>query len=291
MATLAMGGDSAVRPPATATRLATIEHCQVFLIRDIHISANEAGALVSLDAQEGDHVQAGVLLGKIDDRQAQYDKIAAELKRNVALAKSQDDIEVRFAQAAFEVADAELTQSMEANRHTANAVPTVEIRRLKLTRKKAELEIDRSRLDRRIASMTADVETTAVAAADESIRRRQITAPFAGMVLEVLRDEAEWVNAGEPVLRMIQLDRLRVEGFLSVRQFNPEDVDGRPVTVAVQRARGQVVQLPGNVVFVSPVVQAGDTYRIRAEVENQLLGDHWVLRPGMTAAMTIHVAQ
>ncbi len=54
-------------------------------------------------------------------------------------------------------------------------------------------------------------------------------------------------------------------------------------------ARGQTVRLPGKVVFVSPLVQAGDRYRVRAEVENRQQNEHWLLRPGMSASMTIHV--
>ncbi len=276
-----------------------ISHCQVFLIKDVELSANEAGAIVAMYVHEGDPVQPGQLLAKIDDRQAQFDRLAAELKRDAALAKSQDDIEIRYSEAALGVADAELSQNTEINRHSPGTVSTTELRRLKLTRKKAQLQIDRSRLEQKISRMTADVETTAVAAAEENMRRRQITAPFAGIVLDVLRDQAEWVNAGEPVLRVIRLDRLRVEGFLNARNFNPEDVVNRQVTVQIQRARGQVVQLPGKVVFVSPLVQAGDKYRIRAEVENriyddhavgkQAAGTHWVLGPGMVATMVIHV--
>ncbi len=272
-----------------STGRATISHCQVFLINDVDVSAKEAGALVALHVVEGDQVPSGALLAKIDDRQPQFDKLAAELKRDAALAKSQDDIEIRFAEAARGVADAELDQSVDINRRSPGTVSTAELRRLKLTLQKAELQIDRSRLELKIAGMTADVETTAVAAADENIKRRHITAPFGGIVLDILRDEAEWVNAGEPVLRLIRLDRLRVEGFLSARDFNPEDIADRPVTVTIQRAHGQVIQLPGKVVFVSPLMQAGDKYRLRAEVENRVHSNHWVLRPGMTATMTIHV--
>jgi len=279
-------------PPERARRAAaTMTHCQVFLIHDTELSAKESGTITAIHVREGDEVRAGTMLACIDDRQAQYDKLSAELKRDAALAKSQDDIEVRFAEAAFGVADAELNQSLAINRHTSNAVSGAEIRRLRLTRQKAQLQIDRSRLELKIAGMTADVETTAVAAAEERIRRRQVMAPFDGIVLEVKRDPAEWVKTGDPLLRLIRLDRLRVEGFLQVREFNPEEVAGRNVTVAVQRARGQVVRLPGRVVFVSPTVQAGDKYRIRAEVENRLQDHHWVLRPGMSATMSIDVGQ
>ena len=39
--------------------------------------------------------------------------------------------------------------------------------------------------------------------------------------------------------------------------------------------------------FLSPLVQAGDKYRVRAEVENRTEAGTPVLRPGMTATMAI----
>jgi macrolide-specific efflux system membrane fusion protein len=205
------------------------------------------------------------------------------------LAKAEDDIEVRYAQASLGVADAELSQSEDINRRSPGTVSVAELRRLKLTRERAALQIDRSQLDVKVANLTAEVEKTAVAAAEDSIERRQIVAPFEGLVLDLLSHEAEWVNAGEPVLRMVRLDRLRVEGFFHMHQYNPEEMVHRPVTVELERARGEIVRLPGKVVFISPVVQAGDTYRVRAEVKNRIQENYWLLGPGMTAAMTIHI--
>jgi len=294
---LAAGGIGAnpLSEPAPSTANAALpgqavmHHCQVFLIDDVQVPAKEAGAILILNVGEGDCVQQGDLLAKIDDRQAQFDRLAAELQRDAALAKSQDDIEVRYSQAAFGVADAELTQSTDINRHSPGTVSAAEVRRLQLTCQKAQLQIDRSRLELKIAAMTADIETTSVAAAEQRIYRRQITAPFSGIVLDVLRKESEWVNAGDPVLRVIRLDRLRVEGFLSIHDFNPEEIMNRTVIVDIPRAHGQIVRLPGRVVFVSPLVQAGEKYRVRAEVENRVQSEHWVLGPGMTASMTIDV--
>jgi macrolide-specific efflux system membrane fusion protein len=165
------------------------------------------------------------------------------------------------------------------------------MRRLKLTRHRAELQIVRSRLDSKVAGMTADVHQAAVAAAEENINRRKIVAPFDGVVVDLLRQRGEWVDAGEPLLRMIRLDRVRVEGFFDARQYNPEEVSGRPVTVEIERARGQKVRLPGAVVFVSPLVQAGDKYRVRVEVENHQHEGHWLLGPGKSASMAIHIDQ
>src|SRR5207253_10136605 len=95
------------------------------------------------------------------------------------------------------------------------------------------------------------------------------------------------VAAGETVLQVIRIDRLRVEGFLNATEVGPEEVANRPVAVEVQIAGGRTARFTGKVVFISPLVQAGDKYRVRAEVENRTEAGTPVLRPGMTATMTI----
>jgi len=102
-----------------------------------------------------------------------------------------------------------------------------------------------------------------------------------------LHEKGEWVAAGESVIQVVRVDRLRVEGFLSATEFGPEEIAGRPVLVEVQFAGGRSARFSGNVVFISPLVQAGNKYRVRAEVENRAENGHPLLRPGMSATMTI----
>ncbi len=185
---VAMGISVLAQQPKSSTRLvgaessrtdaAAITNCQVFLIDDVPVPAMETGAIVSLAVREGDHIHQGQLLAQIDVRRSQYDKLTAELKRNAAMAKAQDDIEVRFAQASAGVADAELAQSEDINRRSPGTVSAAELRRLQLTSQRAKLQIDRSRLEQKIARMTADVETTAVAMAEDKIERCKILSPF-----------------------------------------------------------------------------------------------------------------
>ena len=267
---------------------AQVGHCQVLLKRDIDIPAEESGRLVAVTVEEGQDVSAGMLLMQIDDRQAQLDRLAAELERDAAQTQASDDIEVKYAIKSHELADAELTQSLEINRRSPGAVPTSEMRRQQLAKHRAELQIDRSRLDQQVAQMTANVREAAVQAADENILRRQIKAPFNGTVIEVLQNENEWVNAGQSVLRLVQLDELYVDGFLSSAALDSSEIAGCDVTVEVELARGRSVRFRGQIVFVNPLIQAGSKFRARALVSNRKENGHWLLRPGMMASMVVH---
>ncbi len=264
-----------------------LSRCLVSLIEDVQVPALEPGPLAEVHVGEGTLVRQGERLATIDDRQAQLQKLAAERERDAAKARAESDIEVQYSQAAFEVADAELRQNEDVNARAPGSVPVAELRRLKLTRRRAELQIDKSRLDQQLAGMTAAAQQVAVDVADESIRRRQIDSPIDGMVVALLHRRGEWVNAGDAVARVVRMDRMWVEGFLSAADFDPAQIDGHAVEVRFELARQRTAQLPGKVVFVSPLVQAGNKFRVRAEVVNRMEQGQWLLRPGTEVDMTI----
>jgi macrolide-specific efflux system membrane fusion protein len=277
--------------PSSAAREVTIPHCLISLVEDVQVPAREAGALTSVAVVEGQYVAAGQLLAQIDDRQPRLDKLAAELQRGAALAKAQDDIEVRYAEAALAVATAKLERALTIDRKSPGGVTQQEIQELQLAKRRDELQIERSKLEMHVAKMNADVHDAAVRSADEAVARRQIVSPIDGVVVTLFHEKGEWVAAGEAVVQVIRIDRLRVEGFLSATEVGPEEVAGRAVTVEVELAGGRTARLPGKIVYISPLVQAGNSYRVRAEVENRTENNSPLLRPGMTATMTVVLGQ
>ena len=157
--------------------------------------------------------------------------------------------------------------------------------RLQLSR--STLGIEQAQLDQKDLLHTERANKAKLRAAEEEIDRRNIEAPFDGVIVEILARKGEWVNPGEPVMRVVRMDRLRVERFLNANEHDPGRISGRPVTVEVELAGRRKVQLSGQIVFGSPLIRAGNIYRVRAEVENRKRDGQWLLRPGMAATMTI----
>lgn len=270
-------------------RQAVLPHCQVLLHDDVQIPAQETGRLEMIAVVENQTVRSGELLGKIDDRAAQVARQAAEAERKAAQARADDDIDVRYAIKEFELRDAELSQDLEILKHSPGAVPAAQLRRKQLDRTRAQLGIARTELDHQVAALTAEAKAAAVVAAEANLERCRILAPFDGIVAELLRQPHEWVRAGDPVVRLIRLDRLRVEGFVDASLFDPAQIVDRQVDVQVELARGRTAPFSGRVVMVNPIIQTGNKYRVRAEVENRAEGEQWLLRPGMAATLTIHL--
>jgi len=279
-----------VSPEEVPSNSVTIPSCLIKLKNDVEVSAEEAGILDKILVKEGDQVAEGDLLAQLDDTQARVVEEVSRYKLEVAQTEAGNDINVRFATAAAKVSKAELESAYAANRQAPGTVPQTELNRLHLTLEQYTLQIEQSQHDLGIAKVTVKVREAELKAAIEGVKRRKITAPVAGVVVNLYqRDEGEWVQPGDPVMRLVRMDRLRVEGFLNAIQYSPSDVDGQPVAVTVPLPHGRET-FTGKVTHVSPIVEAGPEFMVWAEVDNRLTPDgHWALRPGLTAEMTIRL--
>ncbi|MDP6445991.1 MAG: HlyD family efflux transporter periplasmic adaptor subunit [Pirellulaceae bacterium] len=266
-----------------------IELSRVFLIKDLPAPAREAGVLKSMRAKAGDHVRAGDVIAQIDDALPQLEKRAAERERIAALALAEDDIDVRYARESAELAKEEFENTQRINARSQGTIARSEVRRMELAASRASLHVGKSELDQRVAQLNADKHLAAVEAANEKIQRHVIKSPFDGIIVDVFKQENGWVNAGEAVVRIVRLDRLYVDGFISAADYDPHEVMNKQVTVEVALARGRKLTFPGEVVFVNPQIQAGNRYRLRAEVQNRKDREQWILWPGKDVTTFVHL--
>jgi macrolide-specific efflux system membrane fusion protein len=270
-----------------------LENCLVSLVEEAKVPAREGGVLVSLGIREGDVVERNDVIAKIDDDQAQMEKRRAQSDHDQAKARAQSDVDIRYSIAAEEVAEAEHQKALESHSKVPNSVTEVERERLRLNHKKGELQIEQAQLEQQMNKLAATSKGVELEAAENAIERRLIKSPLAGVVVQIFPHEGEWMQPGDPLAHVVRTDKLRVEGFVNARQWNAEDVRDRPVTVEVQLAGGQRESFDGRIVFTSPLVQAGNNFRVVAEVDNRQNSQskQWVLRAGQSARMTIHSSQ
>ncbi|OHB78075.1 MAG: hypothetical protein A2W31_16470 [Planctomycetes bacterium RBG_16_64_10] len=284
-------GWPAVHPTAGGETLEdpTLTGCVVTAKSDVVVSAEDAGVLVAVDVTEGDQVRQGYPLARIDDTEPQIRKQLAEFEQNAAEEEASNDISVRYSRAQADHAQSTVEEKVAANRRVPGTVTNEELRTVELDWKRTKLSIEQAIFEMKLAGITAKGKAASVAMEEKNIERRQIKARIDGTVVELDKRAGEWVSPGDPILRIIDVSTLRIEGFLNASQYDPHDVSGRPVTVEVELARGRQLKLTGQVTFVSPEVLTGGEYPVRAEVKNRTEGDQWVLRPGLIASMVIHV--
>ena len=269
----------------------TLSRCLVTLIEEVQVPAEEAGVLTELLVVEGQQVTTGQLLAKIDDMHTRMQLDVANLRLQVAEKEANNETNVQYATAASMVAYSEHQRALRANKQVANSVPPAEVERLLLTYRRTRWEIEQATVNKEIAALEAAVSQAEVKAATENLNRRRITSPLDGMVIDTYRHTGEWVKPGDPVMHIVRLNQLKIDGFLKLYEYMPSDIQGRPVTVKVKLAGERIETFSGKIVFVRPVVRAGNEYQVRAKVDNRLdeKSGRWLLGPGMAASMTIDV--
>lgn len=253
------------------------------LLHEADAPAQRPGVLTKIHVREGDSVSKGDLLAELDQREAELAEQASRVEWEIAKRRAENDVQVRYASKANEVAAAELRRSEESIVSFPKSISRSQIDVERLEVEKTALEREQAEQDQRLLSMEVEVKKSAVHAARLERRLRQIVAPLDGVVVEAPARLGEWLEPGELAFRLVSVDRLKAEGFIAAA----DAARVKPGSAALVRlSADDDSAVVGRVVFVSPEVDPiNNQVRVWAEVENKAR----LLRPGQHAEMTIQV--
>ena len=271
----------------TAADRIEVQSVVLQLIDEAEVPAQEAGILAGLDVREGTQVERGDVLGQIDERVARIEFETAELELKVAREKAANDVQLRYAQKALDVARAELARSNDSNRRFPNTVSRSQLDVERLTVDKTKLEREQAEHDAELLALDVQLKEKTVAAARVQLARRRIIAPFDGTVVEVFAQPGEWIEPSTKAVRMVSTTRLKAEGFVTDEQAATLVVDAR-VRLNIDRGRNTSGEddpsFSGALVFISPEVDPiTRQVRVWAEIDNR----QGRLRPGQRVKMWI----
>lgn len=216
---------------------------------DIEVAASEMGAIATIEVVEGDFVKAGHVMASLDDR-----VLRASL--NVAAAAAESVGELNSATASLAVRELEFQKLTELfNRRHAS--------QRELDRVTGDLKVARARVQ--ISKEEANVRRLEEARIVAQLAQRKIVSPIDGVVVEVRKDQGEFVSPSDPVVvRVVQLDPLLVAFSVPMNQRKLVAVN-QPVMMTV----GQSTTANGRIEFVSPIADAGSgTFRVKVLLPN-----------------------
>ena len=265
----------------------------VTLINDVMVPAQEAGRLMAVNVKGGESVDEDFVLAEIDNRDTLAKEKIARGELDVANAQAASEAELRLAKEGVNVSKAEYETTLDIQKRNAGAVSDTEVRKYKFQWDRAIAQVDVAQVDRVVAGLTAKVKEAQLEATANELARRRITAPFKGQVEDVKRQVGEWVQPGEPVARIVQLDRLRVKGMVYASAVSPAEVIGKPVTITISTAGERTEVVKGHINFASSIIEVTGEFRIWCDIENQKLVDpvskheSWRIQPGSSATIEI----
>jgi macrolide-specific efflux system membrane fusion protein len=231
----------------------TTDSAQADVIRDVLVPVREPGIIERLSIREGDWVEAGQTIAELDRALHEIELQAALMRQKVAEFKATDDVDMRYSTKSKEVANATLERSRAAVEKYPNSISATELEQLRLELERATLSIEKAEFERELSGIETELYAREAEASQVKLVYRSIHSPITGMVVELIPQEGEWLNAGQTIARIVQLDRMRIKALLQVDQIDQSFVGRKAEFVSsVTGARYE-----GTIHFVSPEVLPG----------------------------------
>jgi HlyD family secretion protein len=269
------------------------------------------GRIVELPVQEGQWVEQGALLARLDDRdlrqQVQLDAASVRVREaNLRLALAgtrKQDVEAAQQSLLDAQADLEL-KKLDYDRAVTllakDVISQQDRDRAESQLKRAQAAVERARenLDRLREGTRAEeiaIARANVAQASEAVQMSQIRlgftelrAPSSGVILVRQAELGEVVGAGTPVVTLADLDRVWLRAYVSETDLG-RIRHGQPVTVRTdtfpdKTYRGRISFISSKAEFTPKTIETHKervtlVYRVKIDLENP---SH-ELKPGMPA--------
>ena len=261
---------------APAEQAIILLECSVEVVDEVEVPSKLVGVLMSVEVHEGDEVLADQEVARLDDKRA---KIALDMSKK----RAENNVNVKYAEAAADVAKIEYEQGVLANKKLFNTIPYIEMRRLELSLKRGTLQIEQADrefvlegLQKILDEVTFDVHG--------------IKSPIDGIVVAVNKYQGEAVTAGEHVLTVRNIKQLRVQGYLKATEvahsrIKPGQIVEFYADLLGSALGGDTPPFRGKITYVEPGIDPGsEEYQVWALVNNNEARD---LLPGMYGTMKI----
>lgn len=306
IATFAIGGYAWYQTPSKAPAGPTVEIRKGSLTEtaaatgkiepdvQVEVKSRAAGQVIEVLVKEGDSVEVGQLLVKLDPTDAERDLAAARVARDrvkadlaaaqaslavAELERKNNEVSQGIAEKSAELGLGPIDAARSAAHSTKVASANMTLRRAQVTASQAQLK-------------TADI---AVQDAETRLKEMQIYAPIAGTVLDVAVEVGTLVSSaltnvsgGSSVMTLADLSNLRIVGAIDEAQIG-RVAPGQRVEIRVDAYGDRVFQ--GVVDRVSPLGKETSsvvTFDVEIVVQDK---DASLLRSGMSADVEIVTAE
>ncbi len=272
--------------PSRDNGTVTVEDAQVRFFEVNSVAAQADGKITEMSVDEGSMIEAGKPLIVIDTRLVEKEIRVSESELVAAMLKAKDDSNIKFSIAAEKVAKVEVRISKELQEKGAEG--TMEGLKKTLELEKAGFQVDVSQIQKKTDLADVDVKQAKLEAAKVQLELRTILAPRTGMVTNVEKRQYDWVRAGEVILKLTSMKKLRIRGKVKVVD-SPHLLLNAPAKVTISIVRGQNETIDGVVSFVAPQTTGiPNEYFVHIDVENRLTPDgQYLFREGMQAIVDI----
>lgn len=271
------------------SKIVVADAAKVILINNVRVPAQVEGMLTKILVEEGAIIEQDQPIAIIDDRQA---LITLELKKaqeREAEYNALNNINLKDARNSEALAREKAAAYLALEKQGATATWNARSLELEATREKLRIEL--AEMNMKIAEVQFLAKKSERELADLEIVKRKVLAPFSGFVETRVAQLGEWVQPGSPIVQIVQMDRLRAQGFVSAVSPDRAVAPGMAAVVEFDLGNGRKERINGVVSFVGNDVDLQNRRRIWVEFENSRVGNDWLIKPGMIPVIRIDISQ
>lgn len=261
--------------------------CLLMVLDRIDLAASRDGVLTSVKVRMGDNVDQNQLAFELDDEEARARMAVAEAQFDQAAVRANNEWNIRSA-------EAELRKSSKEDEllHEVGRTPELERFRARSNKEKDAAELQIAKATHEENAYARAVANAELQVAEIDVRDRTARSSLSGTVVKQYRHEGEWCKQGDPVLRILRMDRLMLQGIVNLRDIAPHRVVGMKAKATFRIGdEPPVVMDDLTIIRCSPEVDLDGNYLVWTIVDNQQTIEddmpRWLLRPGISGALTI----
>ena len=240
--------------------------------KKIDVKSETSGNISKLNFSRGDKVSKdlNLVLISIDDRKEKLSSAQKDLERLskelILNEKNRDNLlrqniekiklyEIEYA-SAKQLIDKGLSSKSKlslASFNLAEAEANREDIKIKFESTLANLEAQISNVKSLLKNIKLDINKT------------NISAPFDGIISQKMVEETEFISVGTPLFTIIDLDPIKIEGYLSEFDVNKVSVG---INAMIEDSNG--IKKKGTITFISPSAETSTrTFEITIEADNK----------------------
>jgi len=224
-----------------------------FEATEVTVAAEQSGALMMFDVNEGDELALGKEVGLIDTTQI-WLKIQQAGATKAVYQSQKPDMEAQIAATRQQLAKAKQDQQRYEELVADGAAPSkmlddatnqVQVLQKQLEAQISSLSTSTNALNKQMAA--TDVQTSQL---QDLLQKCHIVTPIKGIVLEKYVERGEFVSVGKPLFKMADTEQMFIRAYVTSAQLKDIKV-GQQAKVFADYGDGQRKEYDGTVTWIS----------------------------------------
>jgi HlyD family secretion protein len=220
-----------------------------FEATEVTVSAEIGGSLLRFIAQEGNRLPAGAVVGQIDTTSLSLEREELRSSRGAAGLRA-TEAEAQIGVLRTQLATAEEEYARTSRLYRAEAATARQLNEAEGAVRELRARIEAARAGTGVAREETGGAEARIARLGEEIRKGTIVNPSSGTVLSTFVEAGEFVQRGQPLYRIADLDTLTLRVYVSGSQLSGLRL-GERVTVRIDSAGGGERKMPGVLEWIS----------------------------------------